>query len=227
MGTPAYLPPEQARGERDRVDERADVFALGGILCHILTGAGPYPLEDASKLQQAVEGRLGPAFASLENCHAEPEPVALAKGCLCPDPEGRPRHAGEVAAAITQYLESDLRRAERDLVRFFELSLDLFCIAGVDGYFRRINANFPRALGYSEKQLLLRPFLDFVHPEDQASTATAISDLSKGLPVVRFKNRYRHADGHFIQLEWTAKTEPGTGGTIYAVARDLTYSLAA
>ena len=220
-GTPAYLPPEQARGEADRVDERADVFSLGGILCHILTGAPPYTGDDASKLDQAVHECLAPAFARLEACPAEPEPVEIAMRCLSPNPENRPRNGNEVAAAITGYLESDQHRAEQDLVRFFEQSLDLFCIASLDGYFRRVNPNFPRLLGYPESELLSRPFSDFIHPEDLPATADAMSGLLIGLPVVRFTNRYIHADGHHLYLEWMARTE-SESGNIYAVARDVT-----
>lgn len=221
LGTPAYLPPEQARGEADRVDERADVFSLGGILCHILTGAPPYTGDDASKLDQAVHECLAPAFARLEACPAEREPVNLALHCLSPNPENRPRNGNEVAAAITGYLESDQHRTERDLVRFFEQSLDLFCIASLDGYFRRVNPNFPRLLGYPEAELLSRPFSEFIHPDDLVATADAMSCLLIGLPVVRFTNRYIHADGHHLYLEWMARTE-SESGNIYAVARDVT-----
>lgn len=220
VGTPAYLAPEQARGEISRVDERSDVFGLGAILCYILTGSGPYPELQPTRLKQAMRAHLGPAYAKLDACQAEPEVVDLAKRCLAAQAEDRPRNGGEVAAAMTQYLESDLRRAERDLVRFFELSLDLFCIAGMDGRFRRINGNFSRLLGYSDEEMLKRPFTDYIHPEDLQPTAEAMSKLSVGLPVVQFTNRYLHSDGHYIYLEWVAKSE-SPSGNIYAAARDV------
>ena len=227
VGTPAYLSPEQARGEVEEIDERADVFSLGGILCHILTGSGPYPDPHISKLEQAMKGHLKPALQCLDTCSAEREVIELAKSCLAADPGNRPRSGCEVAAAITAYLESDLRRAERDLVRFFELSLDLFCIAGMDGFFKRINGNFARVLGYSESDLLAHPFTDFIHPDDLQRTADAMGTLSEGLPVVQFTNRYLHANGHYLCLEWVAKVEDEGGGNIYAVARDVTNRYAA
>jgi PAS domain S-box-containing protein len=115
-------------------------------------------------------------------------------------------------------LECDVRRAERDQARFFELSLELFCIAGTDGFFRRVNGNFPNVLGHPERELLSRPFLDFVHPEDQAATRDAMADLREGRDVVRFVNRYRHADGSYLRLEWSSRAIPDEG-VIYAVAR--------
>lgn len=226
VGTPAYLAPEQARGEVG-VDERADVFSLGGILCHILTGAGPYPDSHISRLEQAMKGHVGPALKCLDACPAEREVIDLAKSCLAAEPGCRPRNGFEVASAITSYLESDLRRAERDLVRFFELSLDLFCIAGMDGFFKRINSNFTRVLGYSITELLAHPFTDFIHPDDLPRTAEVMGTLSEGLPVVQFTNRYLHADGHYLCLEWVAKMETDGGEKIYAVARDVSNRYAA
>jgi serine/threonine-protein kinase len=227
VGTPAFLAPEQARGETQRVDEHVDVFALGGILCQILTGVVPYAAEHPSKLEQAIHARLEPALARLNACHAEGELVKLAKNCLSPEPKHRPSDARAVAAAITGYLESNLRRTEREIVRFFELALDFFCIAGLDGYFRRINPNFSRLLGYTDTQMLTKPFADFVHPDDLGPTAEVMSKLSVGLPVIQFTNRYRHADGHYLSLEWVARPDFEGNGTIYAVARNVSNRMGA
>ena len=71
-------------------------------------------------------------------------------------------------------------------------------------------------------EMLSRPFASFVHPDDLGSTAEAMSQLLSGLPVTQFTNRYLHADGHYLHLEWVAKTEFEGSGNIYAVARDVT-----
>jgi serine/threonine-protein kinase len=126
MGTFAYMPPEQARGESDVVDARADVFALGAILCQVLTGLPPYPGRTAKEVwRHAAAGDLTAATARLR-CHAdapdflEVRLAGLAIRCLAPAPAGRPAHAGEVAvavtAALTQAAESH-RQAELSLVR--------------------------------------------------------------------------------------------------------------
>lgn len=222
LGTPAYMSPEQARGHLDRMDERTDVFALGGLLCAILTGRPPYCGANArSAHKQASHADLADGHARLDASGADPELVALCKRCLARDPADRPRDAGVLAAALAECLSHDLRRAERDLVRFFELTPDLFCIAGMDGYFRRVNANFGRVLGHPSAALLAVPFLDFVHPDDHDRTRAVLADLARGEPCVRFRNRYRDARGAYHWFEWQAKSLVGEG-MIFAVARDVT-----
>jgi serine/threonine-protein kinase len=105
LGTPAYMAPEQARGALDTLDERADVFGLGSILCEILTGAPAYagPTDDAL-FGQAARADLADAHARLGGCDADSELVALARSCLAPAPKDRPRDAGVVLAGLTAYL---------------------------------------------------------------------------------------------------------------------------
>ena len=222
MGTPAYMSPEQTSGEANRLDRRVDVFGLGAVLCEVLTGQPPYLGDDLYDIfQKASAGNLENVFDRLDACQADRELIALAKRCLAAEPSERPVDGGEVALAFTAYLESNIKRAEKDLVRFFELSMDLFCIAGLDGYFHRVNSNFSKVLGYSDKELVSRPFLDFVHPDDREITIAEVARLSLGLPVVCFRNRYRKIDGSYRWFEWTAKSIPSEG-IILAAARDIT-----
>ena len=114
------------------------------------------------------------------------------------------------------------RLEERHLGPFFQLSLDLLCIAGTDGYFKRINPAFSRTLGWSEEELLGRPWLDFVHPDDHNATASIVTThLAMGIPVLVFENRYRRPDGSYRWLAWNSVPLPGTE-LIYAIARDVT-----
>src|SRR5262249_28773907 len=101
------MAPEQARGEVCSQDERCDVFGLGAILCTILTGHAPYSVKERNQLwKQAREGDLSDAWARLDACGADAELVKLARSCLSPRKEDRPRHAGIVAEAVTRHLAS-------------------------------------------------------------------------------------------------------------------------
>jgi serine/threonine-protein kinase len=114
LGTPTYMPPEQARGEIARLDERCDVFALGGILCKILTGQPPYAgMNFAETYRHAVEANLAGAHARLAGCRADAELVRLAEACLAHEPQDRPRDAGHVATAVTSYLASVQQRLQQ------------------------------------------------------------------------------------------------------------------
>ena len=109
--------------------------------------------------------------------------------------------------------------AERD--RFFTLSLDMLCIANSDGYFKRINPSFTSTLGWSVEEMLSRPFLEFVHPDDRAATLDAVKRQTvAGEPVYRFENRYRHQNGSYRVLSWRSVPQPG--GLMFATARDVT-----
>jgi tRNA A-37 threonylcarbamoyl transferase component Bud32 len=114
MGTPAYMSPEQAGGEVDKIDARSDVFGLGAILCAILTGGPPYagPTTDSVRLM-AVRGETADALARLSACGADPELVALCARCLERDRAARPASGGEVAAAVAAHLANVAERAKR------------------------------------------------------------------------------------------------------------------
>jgi PAS domain S-box-containing protein len=106
------------------------------------------------------------------------------------------------------------------LAHFFALSLDLFCVAGTDGYFKILNPAWKRTLGYSLDELLAQPYINFVHPDDVGATVEVQESLDDGNAVLNFENRYHAKDGSWKWLSWKASPQPD--GSIFAVARDIT-----
>ena len=111
------------------------------------------------------------------------------------------------------------RLAEKDQERFFDLQADLLYMAGLDGFFKRVNPAFERTLGYSSSELLATPFMEFIHPDDVAATAAELEGLADGRRTLFFENRYRCSDGRYRTFAWSATPYEDR---VYAVGRDVT-----
>ncbi len=107
----------------------------------------------------------------------------------------------------------------KKLERLFDLSLDMLCIAGADGYFKVVNPAFTHVLGYEAEELLERRFIEFIHPDDVESTLAAMEQLRQDQPVIDFENRYVCKNGSYRWLAWRSAPEDDM---IYAIARDVT-----
>ncbi|MBE9096737.1 PAS domain S-box protein [Tychonema sp. LEGE 07203] len=118
---------------------------------------------------------------------------------------------------------TELKQTQQERDRFFNISLDLLCIAGFDGYFKRLNSAWSNLLGYSIAELIAKPFLEFLHPEDREITRAAVETLKNGNPVINLENRYICRDGSYKWLSWTASPF-AEEGLIYAGGRDVTLS---
>ena len=113
------------------------------------------------------------------------------------------------------------KQIQEELESLLDLSRDMLCIVGVDGYFKRLNPAFTHTLGYTPDELRASLFIDFVHPEDRAATLTEFERVVAGAPAIYFENRYRHKDGSYRWLDWMAQPVLEKG-LIYAVGRDTT-----
>ena len=134
--------------------------------------------------------------------------------------EARIAPSGDDEVLIVVRNTTEQKQAQEELKRFFDLSKDMLCIGGDDGYFKRINKAFETTLGYTEDELLAQPFPSFVHPDDRDATLAEFDTVMTGEPTLYFENRYQHKNGTYRWLAWTAHSVPG--GLFYAVARDVT-----
>ena len=106
--------------------------------------------------------------------------------------------------------------------RFFELSPDLLCIAGYDGYFKKINAAVAKTLEYSMEELYSRPIDDFVFKDDKEITTNSRKQVIQGRPLFNFENRYRTKSGGIVWLSWTS-LRVDAEQLIFAIAKNVTY----
>jgi PAS domain S-box-containing protein len=105
--------------------------------------------------------------------------------------------------------------------RFIDLSVDMFCVAGFDGFFKGLNPAFEKTLGFTAKELLAKPYLQFIHPDDRQATVTEAGRLENREITFAFENRYLCKDGSYKWLLWNA-VSVSEQQLIYAVARDIT-----
>ncbi|HCL05870.1 MAG TPA: PAS domain-containing sensor histidine kinase [Chitinophagaceae bacterium] len=114
------------------------------------------------------------------------------------------------------------KRPSFNLEHFFELSADLFCIAGYDGFFKKINSAVSKVLGYTEEELMAVPIASFIHPDDRAITARYRDELLNGEPLLHFENRYITKTGDIVWLSWTSMPAPEEK-LVYAIAKNITH----
>ncbi|MGH9336109.1 MAG: histidine kinase dimerization/phospho-acceptor domain-containing protein, partial [Vicinamibacteria bacterium] len=147
-----------------------------------------------------------------------PEQVELLRA-LARQVVSRLEERRKVAALTRAVVERDL--AQEELDRFFDVSIDMLCLADFGYHFTRVNPAFTSTLGYAAEEMLRMPYLDFVHPDDRSSTVETAASLTSGSDVLSFENRYRCKDGAYKWLSWTA-TASIEDKRIYAAARDIT-----
>jgi len=129
-------------------------------------------------------------------------------------------HEGQPAGLVLLQDITARKEAEAQLDRFFNLTLDMLCISGADGYFKRVNPAFTETLGWSAEEMVSHAFIDFIHPDDHAATLREVErQIAAGEKVLDFENRYRHKDGSWRTLSWRSVPY---GEFMFATARDVT-----
>ena len=126
------------------------------------------------------------------------------------------------ATRPTQMRPTETRPTELE-ERFFDLSIDMLCCLDFNGYFKKLSPSWERTLGFTREELMARPFIEFVHPDDRERTLNQNAAVRKGGQALGFENRYRCKDGSYRWLRWNA-TPDNSWSVIYSVARDITES---
>jgi PAS domain S-box-containing protein len=174
-----------------------------------------------------ADGGGGPAVRRSFTAAGQPFDVAVPRSSVGGSAAVLPwiiLAAGVVLAALAGALGVNAARrakAQDELDRIFTLSSDLITVADFDGYFKRVNPAGQRILGYTQEELLTRPYLDFVHPDDREKTAAEAEAIGHGKTAVPFENRFARKDGSYKVLEWTS-TPVVEDRLVYTVGRDVT-----
>jgi PAS domain S-box-containing protein len=197
-------------------DESLRAAATDTPAVHLAMGGVPVGRPEGAATVGKTFTEAGQRFDVVVPLEAEPGSAAVLQWIILA--------AGLVLAALAAALGvSGARRAraQDELDRIFTLSSDLIAVANFDGYFTRVNPAVRRILGYTEEEFLGRPYLDFVHPDDQAQTLAEAAAIGQGNPTPAFESRYMRKDGSYRMLEWTS-TPAVEDGAMYGVARDVT-----
>jgi PAS domain S-box-containing protein len=187
------------------------------------------PLEEVFHIINPVTGERtkNPAIAALEKKSVvllEENTMLVRKdgSRVYIDDSGAPIHKreGEIIGAVLIFRdisEKKIAIEERDL--FYKISVDMIGIASVDGFFKNVNPAFQKILGYSEEEFLTRSYMDYIHPDDIASTADEVNRLASGHTTNDFVNRYLCKNGEYKWIEWNVTP---VGALLYATGRELT-----
>ncbi|MET4082297.1 PAS domain S-box-containing protein [Pedobacter sp. UYP30] len=157
----------------------------------------------------------------------DPDGNALGSLCVLDNKPNELRHNQREALRMLSLEVMELIKAKRlraDLLNFeklFVFSNDLLCVAGIDGFFIKVNPAFKQLLGWKEAEMLEKNFFDFVHPEDLTKTRKAVGKLKSGKSVTNFEHRFITSSGAYKVIQWVASPEPGSGN-IFATGRDVT-----
>lgn len=224
LGTPAYMSPEQARGDTDLIDERSDVFGLGAILCELLTGKPPFTGETPAEVQRkAGLGQLDDAMTRLNNSGADFELIDLTKRCLAAEPWDRPRDAKMVADAAEAYLAATakrLQRAEQDRAvaearTIEERKRRRVALALAASVLLTLGLGGATAWWWNDRKVAAAREAEFAR-------AAAIQAVERGLAeAIQFRDQGRWVEAQFAARKAEDLLPPGSAGELRKTAADL------
>ncbi|WP_261220055.1 ATP-binding protein [Ancylothrix sp. D3o] len=187
-----------------------------------LTPAGFASLDQKAIEEMATQGVCTPYEKVYLHKNGTPVPI-LVGAAMLQEPYNSNQ---EIIAFILNLTEIKLLEAERNELRdqterFFALAVDMLAIANFEGYFIQLNPSWERTLGFSVAELMARPYIDFVHPDDRAATMAVGENLAQGIATIAFENRYLCRDGSYRWISWNVVPVPERN-VLYGVAHDVT-----
>ncbi len=196
-----------------------------------IMGDHTFEVTDAQKDERFVENPLVTGYPNIRFYAGYPltDPNGMTLGSLCvidQTPKQLDENQGKALELLAKEVVSQivLRKKNNErmkLEKLFNYSLDLICIAGIDGYFKKVNPMFNEVLGWTQEELLKTPFIDLIHEEDIAKTNIEVEKLAKGERTLNFENRYRKKNGEYVIINWIANPDADTG-ELFCIGRDIT-----
>ena len=200
---------------------------------HTILDSKIFEVEDASKDERFSENPLVTGYPEIRFYAGVPleDNEGYNLGTLCVidrEPRRLDNEQRDMLRTLgrTVFRQIEFRKTAMEqevFSKFFEMTLNMLCVAGLDGYFKLINPAFSQILGYTMQGLKTIPFMDLVHPDDRKKTERIVERLAAGEKIKGFENRFRAKDGNYVQLNWNCNSDPSTG-QLFAVAYDLTKS---
>jgi PAS domain S-box-containing protein len=198
---------------------------------YTIMGDNLLEVQDATKDERFKDNALVTGEPDLRFYAGFPliDPDGFALGTVCVI-DRKPNQLTDKQKRALELLAKELmalilkRRQKEELRNFeklFRYSSDMICIAGADGFFKKVNPAFKKILGWDTEYLLQTSFLEFIHPDDVTGALQEMEKLSAGQETINFLNRYRTSSGDYKILQWTVAPEPGTGN-LFGVSRDMT-----
>ena len=222
LGTPAYMSPEQARGEVGLIDQRTDVYGLAAILYEILVGDPPFLGKSViAVLENVIHDKPKAPSDCVDGIPRELEQICL-RG-LSKKRDERQQSATEIAEEIQSWIaqRAERKRTEQERERFFNLSLDLLTILDAGGHLTQTNPAWESLLGWTADELQGKPVWDLIDPDDHGRALKNHERILSGDSLTEIEYRCLCKDGTHRWILWNAKLIPGES-SIYLVGRDIT-----